>query len=73
MLAPVVPFGMEKLWTWLGMETELWHGGWDEAGRDIPAGRPLGKPEILFPRLDEELVQAEIDRLNRLVETSDDD
>ena len=71
MLAPVVPFGMEKLWGWLGLETPLWEGGWDEALQDIPAGRQLGKPEILFPRLDPELVQAEIERLEALIESQD--
>jgi methionyl-tRNA synthetase len=73
MLAPVVPFAMTELWTWLGMETALFHGSWEEAGRDIPAGRPLGEPRILFPRLDPEKVQAEIDRLNQLVETTDEE
>jgi methionyl-tRNA synthetase len=68
MLAPVVPFGMEKLWSWLGMQTPLWKGGWDEGLQDIPAGRALGKPEILFPRLEEEQIQAEIDRLNKMLE-----
>jgi methionyl-tRNA synthetase len=67
MLAPVVPFAMTRLWGWLGMETALFHGAWAEAARDVPAGRKLGQPEILFPRLDPELVQAEIDRLQRLV------
>jgi len=67
MLAPVTPFAMAKLWQWLGMQTPLWAGGWDEACRDIPPGRPLGEPEILFPRLDPDLVQAEIDRLDALV------
>jgi methionyl-tRNA synthetase len=71
MLAPVLPFGMTRLWSWLGMENSLFHGAWDEAGRDIPAGRPLGQPEILYPRLDPDKVQAEIDRLERLVETPD--
>ncbi|HOX25895.1 MAG TPA: methionine--tRNA ligase [Candidatus Krumholzibacteria bacterium] len=68
MLAPVVPFGMARLWGWLGMETPLFHGGWDEALRDVPAGRPLGRPEILFPRLDPEAIEAEVARLQRLVE-----
>ncbi|MEN8006083.1 MAG: methionine--tRNA ligase [Candidatus Krumholzibacteriota bacterium] len=68
MLAPVVPFGMEKLWSWLGMETDLWRNGWAEGTRDIPSGRPLGKPEILFPRLDDDLIQPEIERLNRMLE-----
>jgi methionyl-tRNA synthetase len=68
MLAPVVPFGMEKLWRWFGMETDLWQGGWEEGQVDLPAGRSLGKPEILFPRLEEDQIQAEIDRLNRMLE-----
>ena len=68
MLAPVVPFGMEKLWSWLGMQTPLWEGGWEEGLRDIAPGRQLGKPEILFPRLEQEQIQAEIDRLQGLLE-----
>lgn len=67
MLAPVVPFAMTKLWRWLGMETALFHGAWLEAERPLPAGRRLGEPEILFPRLDADLVQAEIARLQKLV------
>jgi methionyl-tRNA synthetase len=68
MLAPVVPFAMGKLWGWLGMESDLWAGGWAEGIQDIPAGRPLGQPEILFPRLDDDLIQPEIDRLNKMLE-----
>jgi methionyl-tRNA synthetase len=68
MLAPVTPFAMEKVWSWLGMETDLWLGGWEEGLRDIPAGRPLGDPEILFPRIEEEQIQTEIDRLKKLLE-----
>ena len=67
MLAPVTPFAMEKLWSWLGMESDLWRGGWDEGRRPIPGGRPLGKPEILFPRLEEEQIAAEVARLNDLL------
>jgi len=67
MLAPVVPFGMEKLWHWLGMETGLWQGGWHEGQQDIPGGRPLGKPEILYPRLDDEMIQPEIERLKGML------
>ena len=68
MLAPVTPFAMEKLWSWLGMETDLWQGGWEEGRRPIPAGRDLGAPEILFPRLEEEQIAAEVERLRKLLE-----
>ncbi|MDX2474835.1 MAG: methionine--tRNA ligase [Candidatus Krumholzibacteria bacterium] len=67
MMAPVVPFGMEKLWQWLGMETELWQGGWVEGRQDIPGGRPLGKPVVLFPKFDDEMIQPEIDRLQGML------
>ncbi len=67
MLAPVTPFAMEKVWGWLGMQSDLWHGGWDEGIAPVPAGRKLGKPEILFPRLDDEVIQPEIERLNAML------
>jgi methionyl-tRNA synthetase len=68
MLAPVVPYAAEKAWAWLGMESDLWRGSWQEGTQDLPAGRLLGKPEILFPRIEEEIVQAEIQRLQKLVD-----
>ncbi len=40
----------------------------DEGTRPLPAGRPLGKPEILYPRLDEDLVHAEVERLRKMLE-----
>ncbi len=67
MLSPVVPFGMEKLWSWLGMRTVLWDGGWDEGLKTIEPGRQLGKPEILFPRLEPADVQEEIERLVKML------
>jgi methionyl-tRNA synthetase len=68
MMAPVVPFAMEKLWGWLGMEDGLWRAGWEAGRRPIPAGRILGTPEILFPRIDEADIQAESERLRRMLE-----
>ncbi len=68
MLAPITPFAMEKLWGWLGVEADLWREGWDAGRRDIEAGRPLGAPEILFPRLDDEVIKPEIERLQRMME-----
>jgi methionyl-tRNA synthetase len=66
MLAPIVPFAAEKIWRWLGMTTPLWRGSWDEGTRPLPAGRPLGQPEILFPRIEQEAIQPEIERLQKL-------
>jgi methionyl-tRNA synthetase len=68
MLAPVVPFAAEKVWGWLGMETDLFGGGFAEGTRPIRAGRPLGRPEILFPRLEKEAIEPEIERLQKLLD-----
>ena len=67
MLAPVLPFGMEKLWNWLGMESDLWIGGWAEGTRNIEPGRQLGKQEILYPKIEQETIQVEIDRLQEML------
>ena len=45
MLAPVVPFAMTELWTWLGMETALFHGSWEEAGLAV-SGVGLGSQPV---------------------------
>ncbi len=68
MLAPVVPFGMEKLWSWLGTEGDLWANGLELGVVPIPPGRQLGKPEILFPRFDDEMIEPEIARLKAMLE-----
>jgi len=36
MLAPVTPFAAAKVWAWLGMEGDLFRGGWAEGTRTIP-------------------------------------
>ncbi|MBK9303708.1 MAG: methionine--tRNA ligase [bacterium] len=68
MLAPVVPFSMTKVWGWLGMATDLHRGGWAEGLEPLPAGRALGTPEILFPRLDPDVIEAEVERLRALTD-----
>jgi len=71
MLAPVTPFAMEEVWAWLGLPGDLHRGGWDVGLQPLPAGTPLGQPRILFPRLEDEAIQAEIDRLQKLVDDLD--
>jgi len=66
MMAPVVPFGMEKVWGWLGMETDLHRGGLEEGRKPLPAGRELGRQEILYPRLEDEVIEEQIERLKNL-------
>ena len=66
MLTPVVPFGMAKVWNWLGIAGDTAGGGWDEGMKPLPAGRELGKQEILYPRIEDEEIAAEIERLEKM-------
>jgi len=66
MLTPVVPFGMAKVWNWLGIAGDTACGGWDEGMKPLPAGLELGKQEILYPRIEDEDIAAEIERLEKM-------
>ncbi len=68
MLAPIVPSSMEKVWGWLGMESDLHRGGYAEGLKPLPAGRQLGKQEILFPRIEDDAIDAQIAKLKDLTE-----
>lgn len=63
---PFLPFMSEKLVKMLGLGKITW----DMIGRDdlIPAGAHLGKPELLFEKIEDEAVQAQTDRLARIKE-----
>ena len=66
MLAPITPFAAARVWAWLGMTSDLHHGGWAEGTRPLPAGRAIGRPEILFPRIEDEQIAPEVERLRGL-------
>jgi hypothetical protein len=48
------------------MTSDLHHGGWAEGTRPLPPGRTIGRPEILFPRIEDEQIAPEIARLRGL-------
>jgi len=51
-MAPFLPFSAAKCSAMLGLTDELLP--WFEATRELPAGRELGQPQILFEKLDAE-------------------
>ena len=63
---PFLPFMSERLQRMLGMETI----GWDMLGRDdlVAAGAAIGQPELLFEKIEDDVVQAQVDRLARIKE-----
>jgi methionyl-tRNA synthetase len=66
MMAPVTPFAMEKLWAWLGQESDLHTNSFIHATTPLPSGLELGKQEILFPRIEDEQIEVEQEKLNKL-------
>ena len=63
---PFLPFMSAKLSGMLGMEST----SWNELGCStlIPAGRKLGEPVLLFDKIDDDAIQAQLDRLARIKE-----
>jgi len=65
LMAPFLPFSAEKLWSMLGLPGDVHRQDWHSIGRDLlPVGHPLAKPEILFNKIEDEAIEAEIERLS---------
>ncbi len=72
-LEPFLPFSMEKLRSFLNFEKK----GWDALGNTslIAAGHKVNKPELLFEKIEDKVIEAQIQKLfdtkeaNDLIET----
>ncbi|MDZ7371935.1 MAG: methionine--tRNA ligase [candidate division KSB1 bacterium] len=70
LMEPVMPFTAEKLWKMLGFEGDLHDQKWDTAGEfPLPVGKRIGKPAILFRKIEEAEIQPEIERLRQVQES----
>ncbi len=64
LLQPVLPFASEKIWKMLNLHDTPAEAGWSSAGElGIPAGHILGQPEILFNKIEDEIIQKKIQQL----------
>ncbi len=52
--APFLPFTAEKIWKYLGNEDSVFEHDWNHAIKNLPAGRKLQKPEVLFKKIERE-------------------
>ncbi len=61
---PFLPFSSKKLYKMLNVEPL----GWDNLGSTdlLPAGHQLATPELLFEKIDDEAIQKQMDRLERI-------
>ncbi len=54
MLEPVMPDKMNSLWKQLGMGTDIRSVRMEEVYEPIPVGQEIGKPEILFSKMEDD-------------------
>lgn len=61
---PFLPFSSKKLYAMLNVEAL----GWDNLGSTelLKPGHQLAKPELLFEKIEDEAIQAQMDRLERI-------
>lgn len=66
--APIIPEAAEKVWHLLGEEGHLVDKRWDALLQDqIQSGQALPTPEILFQKVEDDMIQEETDKLQAAV------
>ena len=64
LMSPILPFSGEKVNTMLNCDGAA---SWDEIiSEDLPEGHVLGKPEILFSKIEDDVIQKEVNHLAAL-------
>lgn len=60
LMEPVIPFSSEKTWRMLDLPGEVHKESWDSASElRIPTGHKLGKPQILFTKIEDDVIESE--------------
>ena len=62
-LNPYLPFSADKIQAMLGLDGSVQDAGWCWDPEQLVAGQPVEKPTPLFTKLDEELIEAESQRI----------
>ncbi len=71
LFAPVLPFSTERVWKMLRVETPLSDEQWDSAGAmKLAAGHQLGAVEIIFKKVEDAAIEAELQKLGVPLENS---
>lgn len=70
LMQPFLPFTAEKLWQMLNVPGKLAQARWQDIGkRPLQPGHHFGKIDILFKKIDDEVIQAETEKLARIAAT----
>ena len=65
-LYPFIPFSSSKLHQMLGFQGDVQDAGWSWDPDALETGRQLGKPEPMFAKLDEEIIEEETQRIGHV-------
>lgn len=64
LMEPFMPFSARSLWQLLNLGEDVQDQKWAEAGENsVPAGHALNEPEILFSKIDDEIIEQQIQKL----------
>ncbi|MCE2982539.1 MAG: methionine--tRNA ligase subunit beta, partial [Parachlamydia sp.] len=64
---PIIPATANKLWSLMGFEGQIAQRDWNDAkNQSIPAGQKIQPPEVLFQKIEDELIELEIKKLHEL-------
>lgn len=67
--SPIIPESAQKIWQWLGYSSELAQLNWQEvAEQELPVGQRLMKPEVLFQKIEDAVVEEEVKALKAAAE-----
>ncbi|MCL5031338.1 MAG: methionine--tRNA ligase [Bacteroidetes bacterium] len=65
LMNPVIPFSSEKVFKMLNAEKT----SWDECGKEnLKVGHQLNKPEIIFPKIEDEVIEKQMESLGKTEE-----
>ena len=62
LFSPVIPFTSERIFNMLNADRTLWDHAGDE---NLPSGHKLNKPEILFTKIEDEVIEQQMGKLGK--------
>jgi len=72
LMAPFLPFSAGKLWHLLRLDGSVHGQDWAAAGTvGVPAGHKLNEPEILFAKIEDEVISDQVARLKQTTVSKD--
>lgn len=67
LMEPFLPFSAEILWKMLNLNSDVHQQSWDSIGmEELSVGHEIGKLKILFPKIEDDVINSEIERLRKI-------